>query len=270
MMLFAGQAQPSLTAPHALAGLKTAPLAAGYHLNAKFSRYEPAKDPDWLTAPHSSPNQYQDAFEGLPRIPLDPGAPPPSMSLAEAIQRRRSVRQFATTAITASQLATILRFGGGVVSPRNPGRAVPSGGAKYPVQMIPCVGNVQGVSRGLYGYDVKAASLVPLRTGTQAWRAVQSCCLYPDNVENAAVVILLVAILPRSTGKYGERGYRLAVQEAGHVAQNLLLVSTALGLGSIVLAGFDEHDIEQLIGIDGETETMLSSVLVGQHAGQEG
>jgi SagB-type dehydrogenase family enzyme len=273
VLLFADRHPQPIAA--GLATLDTAPQAARYHLNAKFSRRELAlADPDLLTKPERS--EGGDTLDGLPRIPVPSSPDSLRMPLMNAIESRRSQRRFADAPISSTELGTLLRFGAGIVSgdgTGETGRAIPSGGGKYPVQLVACARTVDGIPPAIYGYDVPASSLVPLRTGTECCRAVQAASFTPTMVENAAVILLLVGILNRSTRKYGERGYRLAVQEAGHIAQNLTLVATALGLGSIVMAGFDEHDIERLLDLDGETETLLSSVVVGRCPGgtaQEG
>jgi len=248
--------------------LSTAPLAALYHLNAKFSRYERTSDLDALVEPGGDGEGYERGawmLDGLPRVAIESDAGSLGMSLGTAIHRRRSVRRFADAPIEARALGTLLRFSAGVVDTGRPSgpRATPSGGAKYPVQLVACVRSVEGIPAGVYGYDARAAGLVPLKTGEESCDRVRAACFYPDIVAGAAVIVLVIAVLTRSTRKYRELGYRLAVQEAGHVAQNLTLVSTALGLGSVVLAGFDEHDVETFLGLDGETETLLSTVLVG-------
>lgn len=265
MLLFADHDDEAIEGARAGA-LSSAPLAALYHVNAKFSRYEHATDLDALIRPGGDGDDETSLFDGLPRIPVESSPDALHMSLRTAIQRRRSVRRFAGTPISSWALGTLLQFSAGIVdaSPTPGGRATPSGGAKYPVQLVACVSSVGDISPGIYGYDVRTPGLVPLRVGASSYDEVKGACFYPDVIEGAAVVILLVAVLRRSTRRYREQGYRLAVQEAGHIAQNLTLVSTALGLGSIVLAGFDEQDVEGLLGLDGQAETLLSTVLVGQ------
>ena len=43
----------------------------------------------------------------------------------------------------------------------------------------------------------------------------------PETVRDASLVIFITGLFERSIVKYGERGYRFVLLEAGHVAQNL-------------------------------------------------
>jgi nitroreductase len=43
--------------------------------------------------------------------------------------------------------------------------------------------------------------------------------------------------------KYGERGYRFLLLEAGHLMQNLCLLSASLGLMTVPLGGFFEREV---------------------------
>ena len=84
----------------------------------------------------------------------------------------------------------------------------------------------------------------------------------PVAVESSAS-ILITASFDRSRYKYGQRGYRLCMLEAGHVAQNLLLLSTALGLPAIGWVGFVDHEMDDFLGLDGVTQSILYIVSVG-------
>ncbi|MGI8420822.1 MAG: nitroreductase family protein [Gaiellaceae bacterium] len=64
----------------------------------------------------------------------------------------------------------------------------------------------------------------------------------------------------------GLRGYRFALLEAGHLAQNLLLTGTALELACIPLGGFFDRRMDDLLDLDGVNESMLYAVAVGRPA----
>jgi SagB-type dehydrogenase family enzyme len=60
--------------------------------------------------------------------------------------------------------------------------------------------------------------------------------------------------------------YRLALVEAGHVAQNVCLVATGLGLGVCPLAGYVDDALNDLLGLDGVDETVVYALAVGPRA----
>ena len=66
--------------------------------------------------------------------------------------------------------------------------------------------------------------------------------------------------------KYGERGYRFILQESGHIAQNVYLLCEALGLKCCALGGFriSDEQIEKFLGIDGLTESIVYTLVVGK------
>jgi len=57
--------------------------------------------------------------------------------------------------------------------------------------------------------------------------------------------------------KYGERGYRFLLFEAGHIMQNLLLVASALGVSALPIGGFVDAELDSALGIDGLDEVSL-------------
>ena len=80
---------------------------------------------------------------------------------------------------------------------------------------------------------------------------------------SAAAVVLIAAIFGRTRFKYGLRGYRFALLEAGHVAQNVLLAATALGLAAVPLGAFYDRRMDAFLGLDGVNESSLYAIALG-------
>ena len=80
---------------------------------------------------------------------------------------------------------------------------------------------------------------------------------------DAAVTFVLSAIFDRLRCKYGERGFRYAYIEAGHISQNIYLESVSLGLGSVCVGAFLDEKVNQLIGVDGRKEAAIYLHAVG-------
>ena len=74
---------------------------------------------------------------------------------------------------------------------------------------------------------------------------------------------MLVGRKDRIAERYGERGYRYLLIEAGHIAQNFCLVATERGLGSVTIGGFVDAAVNQLLCVDGVTQVSLYGVAVG-------
>jgi SagB-type dehydrogenase family enzyme len=52
--------------------------------------------------------------------------------------------------------------------------------------------------------------------------------------------------------------------EAGHIAQNIYLVASSLGLGSCAVGAFDDDGFNKIIGVDGKSETVIYLMVVGK------
>ncbi len=81
--------------------------------------------------------------------------------------------------------------------------------------------------------------------------------------ERAAALLVVTAMIWRSRFKYGERGYRFALLEAGHAAQNMLLAATGLALAALPLGGFYDRRLDELVGADGLDEATLYAIALG-------
>ena len=68
-------------------------------------------------------------------------------------------------------------------------------------------------------------------------------------VAEAPVCLVITMNVARSGRKYGERAERYCLMEAGHIAQNVLLQATALGLGGVPVGAFDEERVAAILSM---------------------
>lgn len=201
-------------------------------------------------------------YPGLRRIPLPRGLVPGSLSLEEAIQRRRSHRDFTDRALSLGELSHLLQMAGGITEPSYPFRAAPSAGALYPVEIYPVVNRVEGLPPGLYHFSVSEHVLEVLREGDFRLPLV-AAAVGQEMPGEAAVTFIMTAIFQRTRWKYKERAYRYILLETGHIGQNLYLASTSLGLGCVAVGAFFDDQVNELLGLDGVAEATLYLVCVG-------
>jgi SagB-type dehydrogenase family enzyme len=51
--------------------------------------------------------------------------------------------------------------------------------------------------------------------------------------------------------------------EAGHIAQNLALAATCVGLGSCQIGAFFDDEVNQILGVDGVEESVIYLSVIG-------
>ncbi len=251
-------------------------LAEGFHEASKLYRCTIAREMmgTWLFAADQEVLRTQArAVKRHPHLPLIPLPPPelPVTPLGGVLQTRRSCRAFSPLPpLSERDLAALLFAGYGITSSRPVGhgfsfRTTPSGGALYPLELYLAVGRSADVSPGLYHYD-------PSRHGLEALGApdvldrLAGCLVQPEVVTGAAAILVVTALFWRSRLKYGLRGYRFALLEAGHAAQNVLLTAEGLHLGAVPIGGFFDGEVERVLEIDGVNESALYVIALGRPA----
>ena len=191
-------------------------------------------------------------------------------TLTEVLARRRSVRQFEEGPVTLGELSSLLRFSYGITGGLESNgevvqkvRAAPSAGGLYPIEIYPVLLSCQGAPAGVYHYNVAQNAIELLREGS--FRAeISSAMPAQFSLNTAAAVIVLSAAFGKTTHKYGERGYRFVLLDAGHVMQNLYLTVTAARLGCYSVGGFRDDEMDSLLGLDGASETALYACVMGR------
>lgn len=238
-----------------------------FHENSKLSRLS------WMAWEKTMPHLHHRlaeglSFKGLPLTPLPKRFLPLNMSLGTTILSRTSVRKMHPKTVTPRQLATLLHYSYGVTRNysvkgfRLPLRVVPSAGALYPLELFIYCRKVTGLSCGLYHYNALAHQLRLLCEGENTHKFSQYF-VQDKLLRQASILVFITAVFERTTFKYGERGYRFVLLEAGHVAQNLNLVSFGLGLGCINIGGFFDRDVDAFLGLDGVAHSTLYILAVG-------
>lgn len=200
-------------------------------------------------------------YPGAARIVLPPVIAPPDLSVARAIDRRRSLRDYAGRPVTTGELSWLLGAASGITGPGGL-RAAPSAGAQYPIETYVVASRVEGLEPGIYHYAVVDHALQRVRSGTFGGDLVIAG-LGQEFLGQAPVVLVLSAIFQRLRWRYRERAYRYALLEAGHISQNVYLAAEAAGLGACAVGAFFDDAVSRLLEVDGVEEAALMLVPVG-------
>ena len=196
----------------------------------------------------------------LPK-PETSGGPP----LWEIIRERRSHRVFKSAPLSINEVGQLFWASQGITSERGGFgfRAAPSAGALYPTETYFLAARVEKMPAGLYHYNISKHAAELIKEGSLA-SELASAALDQDFIEKAPLTVIWTAIVARCAWKYLQRAYRYIYLDTAHIAQNLMLSATAMGLGTCGIGAFYDDEVNALIGVDGEAETVLYLCVVGK------
>lgn len=138
-------------------------------------------------------------------------------------------------------------------------RMYPSGGSRYPLESYIYINKCSDFeSQNIYHYNVKNNTLETIECKSLDLSRVSS---YPW-IKECKLIFFISAVFDRTFRKYGERGYRYILLEAGHVGQNICLASAKKGLSAIPLGGVDDLYIESALGVDGKEESIVYTIAI--------
>ncbi len=201
-------------------------------------------------------------------IPLPSSYPSAGdINLRTAIDRRESVRSYASGPLTLEEIAFLLWSTQGVKKAFRGYytlRTVPSAGARHALETYVLVNRVEGLTGGLYRYLALEHQLCEETTEIGIADRVAEACVGQPQITASAVSFIWTAVAYRMTWRYGERGYRYLHLDAGHACQNLYLAGQAVGCGTCAIAAFHDDALNALLGIDGEEEFAVYVATVGK------
>ncbi len=234
-------------------------LGYRYLQETKFDAQTLGRTPRLAIAPAPPFKRYAEAVT-LP-LPTDWAM---EKSLHETLQYRRSRRRYGEGPLSLEHLAMLLWASQGI-SGRSGNfffRTAPSAGALYPVETYLSVRDVEAVPAGLYHFQPAEFVLERLQEGFSGDK-VAAAALGQHFLADAGVVFIWSALLRRNFSKYGHRGLRYVMMDAGHICQNLLLAAEGLALGACPVAAFYDDQLNDLLDLDGREESVIYLAGVG-------
>lgn len=233
-----------------------------FHKNTKLTEQKSSnsftdykKLPDWSKV-------YFKSYARMPEIKLPKPKLDKKTTLIYSLNNRRSDRDYSDRLVTIQQISTLLKFTVGVseFSLSNQGnRYYPSAGSRYPIETYLLINRAE-IKSGIYHYYVRNHSLEYLdktnRTGLQSM-------FIQKWIKKASLLLMLTSQFKRTVNKYGERGYRYSLFEAGHIGQNIYLVTTALKLNCCAIGGFYDDKVNKKLGLQNNEEEVLYIFAIG-------
>jgi len=170
--------------------------------------------------------------------------PPPeqkgTMSLEEALARRRSVREFTPDALSEREVSQLLWAAQGITHTEGL-RTSPSAGALHPLELY------VASAGGFYRYEPRPHQLIRI-SERDLRAAMRRTALDQEAITEAPTVFVIAAVYERISRKYGAaRTPRYVHMEVGHAAQNLLLEAVALGLGGVLVGAFEDDALRKAL-----------------------
>lgn len=186
------------------------------------------------------------------------------------LKSRRTWRRYSSAPVHLDELGTLLDLCAGVQQwALVPGRALalktsPSGGARHPIECYVVARDVRTLRPGIYHYasDVHRLERLGGKVPAERLRAYVPGSEY---FARASAMVFFTAVFERILWRYPySRAYRAALIEAGHVCQTFLLAATWLGLAPFCVMGLADSLIDEDLGIDGVTESVIYCAGVGR------
>jgi SagB-type dehydrogenase family enzyme len=230
-----------------------------FQKETSYNRYKmPSGGLDWANKPKIYKNYTESDKVALPK-PIGG-----DMKLDHIIKKRKSIRQFSSEPLSLDHLSYLLWSTSGIhrIEMDYEFRTVPSAGALYPIESYVMPNNVSDIQKGIYHYSIKDHYLETIKLGEFATEMAEAA-LGQVMVRDAQAVFIWTAVLERSKWKYKQRAYRYIYLDCGHMGQNLALAAVSLGLGSCQIGALFDEEVNGLLDLDEQSETVVYMSVVG-------
>lgn len=185
--------------------------------------------------------------------------PPPDVngpiSLEQALDERRSARQFSDDELPPETIGQLLWAGQGITDDEGR-RTAPSAGGTYPLELYAVTGS------HLMHYLPDGHRAEQRADTTTLW-SLADAAFGQEFVGEAPLVLVIAGDPSRIEQKYGAVAGDLMNREAGHAAQNVLLQATTLGLAAVPVGGFDPEAVARRLALP-PGQTVLYLIPVGK------
>jgi SagB-type dehydrogenase family enzyme len=190
-------------------------------------------------------------YPGYPRWPLLRVRPRLWPPLDHALANRRCHYPLGEALPSLRQMSRLLLGAHGTNGQLHRG-PTPSAGGLQALELYICTLQAGWLPAGIYHYDRIGHYLSQLAT-TASRPELEQLVPSLGQLQGGSVVILIIGDGERVCAKYSDRGLRFLLLEAGHLMQNICLVSGSLGMATVPLGGFFEREIARRMSLpDGD------------------
>ena len=193
----------------------------------------------------------------------------PRSNLEALLEKRESVREFSGEALSKNE---IVRLGWVIYGKQKRSTSfpestiglgtIPSGGALYSLRLYAIVlKNHSSIQKGIYLFGSKGVEKL---AGLSKKKLEDAFGGYSAPIESTAVIFVLTCEFQQVIQKYSNRGYRYALIEAGHAAQNAYLWCAEQKLGVLEVCGFSDKALAKAISIYYPAQAPLTTIFIGR------
>lgn len=154
-----------------------------------------------------------------------------AVSVEKALRERRTVRTYKDAPLSMGEVSQVLWAAQGITEPSRGLRTAPSARARYYLTVYLLAGNVTGLRPGMYRYVPEGHTLGHVAEGDVKAALYKTVGQSP--IQKAPAVLVIAGAQDRAANA------NFMYIEAGHAAQNVYLQLVPLGLGAVVMGGFD-------------------------------
>ncbi|UPW83542.1 SagB/ThcOx family dehydrogenase [Lysinibacillus sp. Ag94] len=178
------------------------------------------------------------------------------------ISERKSYRDFSNNGclLRENELIKILAYAYGFIRDGK-SRTVASAGGCYPLEIFIGLQNMTGFEKGIYSINFHDLDLQYISNV----RDFKEFFVGEDiNYDNVSCFVFICYNPQLNQQKYGDRGYRFALIEAGMIAQNIAYCVNDLDIEMINLGSYIESKIEDnLLNFNKEKKWIIHCIAVG-------
>ena len=191
----------------------------------------------------------------------------PEADLTKAIGSRKSRRSYLKQKLSLEELAYLLWCTQGLRGKIVNGHAcrnVPSAGCRHALETYLAIFNIDELDSGMYRYLPLSHQLVFEFSDDMLAKKMIIASLGQSYPGKSAVTFIWVAIPYRMEWRYGLAAHKVIALDAGHVCQNLYLACEIIDAGACAIAAYDQEELDELLGLDGEEEFAIYIAPVGK------
>jgi SagB-type dehydrogenase family enzyme len=178
-----------------------------------------------------------------------------SISIEEALLKRRSVRRYKNEVLQLKEISKLLWAAQGITEEFGSGRTAPSAGALYPLKLYLVSGNVDSLAPGVYHYIPFGHILLQIAEGDMR-KSLTAAASMQGALNRSAAIIVIAAQYKLTIRKYEERGIRYVDLEAGHATQNICLQAVSLSIGTVTMGSFKDSRVKQILNLPVDEEPL--------------